>query len=109
MEADPSDLCANARPPEEHSHFFTADGQFGSLDAEGNQVDASTYVIVDQDTLSIGSAGAPSGVLVDYAVEGDSATFKVTIPDDCAADCLEAYAGALSAFYDGDPWVRADS
>jgi hypothetical protein len=47
--ADPKHPCKGA-VPQLHSHFFTADGQFGSLDADGNQVDEGTYTIVD-DTL----------------------------------------------------------
>src|SRR5918995_2184400 len=37
VEAEPSDVCADARPAEVHSHFFTADGEFGSYDATGGQ------------------------------------------------------------------------
>lgn len=108
---DPNDLCAEAKPAEEHSHFFTADGQFGSLDAEGNQVDDNQYAVADEDTIAFPGSGFHyfQDVLVDYAVSGDEATFKVQWPSgECADECLEAHAWALSAFYAGDPWLRSD-
>ena len=41
--------------PRAHSHFFTASGQFGSLDWNGGQVDNGPYRIVNEDTVKIGS------------------------------------------------------
>jgi hypothetical protein len=57
------DVCSGARP-QLHSHFFAADGVFGSLDQYDNQVDDGTYTIVDSDTLQIGDA------TFDYRVQG---------------------------------------
>jgi hypothetical protein len=37
-----------------HSHFFDADGNFGSLDWKGGQVDDGPYTIVDEHTMKIG-------------------------------------------------------
>jgi hypothetical protein len=37
-----------------HSHFFTADGKFGSLDWLGDQVDDGTYRILGARTVQIG-------------------------------------------------------
>ena len=37
-----------------HAHFFSPDGQFGSLDQNGQQVDDGTYEVVDDDTMTIG-------------------------------------------------------
>lgn len=112
VEADPNDLCAEARPAEEHSHFFTADGQFGSFDAAGEQVDGGDYAVVDTDTLSFPSHSREfrydGDILVDYAVSGDSATFDVQLPSECDAACLEAHAWALSAFFGPDPWTRTE-
>jgi hypothetical protein len=109
---DPNDLCANARPAEEHSHFFTEDGQFGSLDAEGTQVDEGNYELVDSDTLGFPSHSTEFGyagdILVDFAVNGESVTFDVQLPRDCDAACLEAHAWALSAFFSPQPWTRAE-
>ena len=112
VQADPDDLCAGARPAEEHSHFFTEDGQFGSYDAVGDQVDSGDYAVVDTDTLNFASHAREFGydgdILVDYAVSGDSATFEVQLPTVCDEHCLEAHAWALSAFYGPDPWTRTD-
>jgi hypothetical protein len=38
-----------------HSHFFTADGAFGSRDDNGKQVDDGSYRLVGDDTVVIGS------------------------------------------------------
>ena len=47
-------LCQGAKP-QIHSHFFTADGKFGSLDQRGEQVDDGTYQ-VSGSTLKIGNS-----------------------------------------------------
>ena len=46
-------LCKGATP-QRHSHFFTEDGQFGSLDQGGNQVDDGTYQVLNDHVLRIG-------------------------------------------------------
>jgi hypothetical protein len=110
VEADPADLCARARPAEVHSHFFTADGEFGSYDAEGEQVDGGDYAIVDSTTVSFPSHadefGYAGDILVDFAVNGDSARFEVQLPPDCLDSCIDAHAWAISAFFGPDPWSR---
>ena len=50
---DPAALCADARPAEEHSHFFTDDRRFGSFDAVGEQVDDGDYAVLDAETLEL--------------------------------------------------------
>ena len=110
VEADLENLCADARPAEEHSHFFTPDGQFGSYDAAGEQVDGGDYAVVDSDTLSFRSHSTEFGydgdILVDYAVSGETAEFEVQLPSDCDDRCLEAHAWAFSAFFGPEPWTR---
>ena len=110
---DPEDPCARARPPEEHSHFFTAEGAFGSYDAAGKQVDDGDYVLADADTIGFPSHAKEFGydgeVLVRFVIRGDTATFEVVIPTRCKAACLDAHAWALSAFYGPEPWTRSDS
>jgi len=107
---DPSDPCHGARPAEEHSHFFTDDGGFGSYDDDGEQVDNGDYLLVDVDTLSFPSHAAEFGfagdLLVDFTVGGNAATFEVQLPAGCGGTCADAYAWALSAFYDGEAWDR---
>jgi hypothetical protein len=50
--ADVKQPCKGAVPLL-HSHFFTADGQFGSKDQNGQQVEDGTYKIVDDRTFVI--------------------------------------------------------
>ena len=112
VQVDPNNLCANARPAEEHSHYFTEDGQFGSLDASGNQVDDGNYAVVDDDTVSFASHATEFGydgdILVDYAVNGDTAEFAVQVPPECDPACLQAHSWALSAFFGAEPWTRTE-
>ena len=56
----------------EHSHEFTADGQFFSYDQDGNEVDFGTYRLIDDDTVAIGDAS----VEFDFTIEGDHMTLE---------------------------------
>jgi hypothetical protein len=47
-------LCRGAKPLR-HSHFFTRDGLFGSLDQNEQQVDDGRYRIIDARTFHIGN------------------------------------------------------
>jgi hypothetical protein len=67
--ADPKHPCQGA-VPQMHSHFFTADGQFGSKDHQGDQVDDGTYKIVDDRTFVV-SKEFPD-VTFHYRVTGDT-------------------------------------
>ena len=79
--ADADDLCADA-VPRQHSHFFTADGFFGSRDFNGRQVDDGRYVVVDGDTIRIGD------VEFGYTLRGDELTLIAIMPDGCTSpDC----------------------
>ena len=67
----PEEFEARADPCEgaeqrEHSHFFTADGSFGSRDERGQQVDEGTYELVGDDVVVI------NGSLFHYRIDGDS-------------------------------------
>ena len=84
--ADPANPCDGA-VPRVHSHFFTEDGQFGSLDWNGEQVDDGTYEVIDDDTFVV-SKEFPD-VTFDYTIEGDTITFAPVIPE-CTPDCFEA-------------------
>lgn len=106
------DPCAGAAGPLEHSHWFTAEGAFGSHDENSAEVDGGDYVLVDEDTISFPSHASEFGydgeVEVDYAIGADGpATFTVELPEECDAACQDAYAWALSAFSSG-PWERGD-
>lgn len=105
------DVCAGARGPLEHSHFFTSSGGFGSKDEHGQQVDGGDHVIVDAETLAFPSHATEfhyaGDLVVDYSIAGDVVTFEVVLPQPCEGTCKDAYAWALSAFASG-PWARGD-
>ena len=58
-------LCSGAKP-QPHSHFFTADGKFGSLDQHSQQVDDGTYRLIAHATVRINDG------LFRFAVRGAS-------------------------------------
>ncbi len=95
---DPAHPCRGA-PPRKHSHFFTADGQFGSKDANGEQVDDGTYRLVGDDTVVIGD------VTFHYVISGhDMLALDPVIPD-CAPNCFEAR-WSVAVAYPGYTWHR---
>lgn len=100
---DPANPCGDAVPLR-HSHFFTAEGQFGSRDQDGAQVDDGTYRIVDEGTFVV-SKEFPD-VTFHYEIEGDSITFEPVIPE-CSPDCFEA-AWSVSVAFPGHPWQRVE-
>ena len=101
-------LCAETKLPTEHSHVFTDDGQFGSHDQDGQQVDEGDYEEATPGTLSFPSHAREFGydgeIAVEYRVEGDAVTFDVRVPAACTGPCGLAYFWALSAFASG-PWT----
>jgi hypothetical protein len=99
--ADPVHPCAGA-VPRKHSHFFTEDGLFGSMDSNGEQVDDGTYRVVDEDTFVV-SKEFPD-VTFHFTVRGDTITFEPVIPD-CSPGCFEA-AWSVSVAYPGEEWHR---
>jgi hypothetical protein len=101
--ADPTNPCEGA-VPREHSHFFTDDGQFGSLDWNGDAVDDGTYEVVDENTFVI-SKEFPD-VTFDFVIDGDTIRFEPEIPE-CSPDCFEA-AWSVSVAYPGEEWHRVE-
>lgn len=101
--ADQSDPCKGS-VPRKHSHFFTEDGEFGSLDWNGEPVDDGTYKIIDDDSFVV-SKEFPD-VTFDYQVHGDTVVFDPVIPD-CSPDCFEAQ-WSVSVAYPGKEWHRVD-
>ena len=93
---DNTDLCKGATEVV-HSHFFTANGGFGSRDEMGRQVDDGSYRMVDDRTITFPS----SDVTVHFSIEGDAVMFEVVVPDPCEGTCRDNTAWALSAFYPG--------
>jgi hypothetical protein len=92
-----------------HSHFFTAGGQFGSLDWTGHAVDDGAYRILDARSLRIGR------VTFRYSVKGGNrlmlapvitAAMRRTAP---AEPTKFSDAGwAVSVAYAGHAWKRVD-
>lgn len=68
---DPKHPCVGAIE-QKHSHFFTADGKFGSRDANGQDVDDGTWRQTDSKTIIIGPANGDTRV---------GTTFHFTITD----------------------------
>jgi hypothetical protein len=98
---DPAHPCKEA-VPREHSHFFTPDGEFGSLDWKGEQVDDGTYEIVGDDTFVV-SKEFPD-VTFNYTIQGDSIMLDPVIPA-CSPQCFEA-AWSVTVAYPGETWER---
>ena len=94
---DPAHPCEHA-VPRKHSHFFTADGHFGSRDESGEQVDDGSYQLVDSSRVVIG------GVTFEYVIEDDTIMFTPMVPA-CAPDCFEA-AWSVAVAYEGYRWER---
>jgi hypothetical protein len=110
--AVPGRECAGARPPEEHTHFFTRDARFGSRDARGRQVDSGDFLLIDEDTLSFPSHAREfehgGEILVDFDVSRSTASFRTLIPRNCQDTCRVAHAWALSAFFGPTPWEQVE-
>jgi hypothetical protein len=99
--ADPAHPCRGA-VSRRHSHFFTADGQFGSRDWQGQQVDDGTYRIIDNRTLVI-LKEFPK-VIFHYRVRGNTLSLDPVLPKRCAAFRC---AWAVSMSYPGHTFKRA--
>ena len=105
-----AEVCQGAKP-QQHSHFFTEDGQFGSLDQHAEQVDDAPYRVVDDRTLRLGPNGEQT---YRYRVAGDELTLEPLIPSrtkrEALANPLEfSPAGHMAAVaYTGHPWKRVD-
>lgn len=94
---DPTHPCVGS-VDRKHSHFFTADGQFGSRDANGQQVDDGQYQVV-RDAFVIDS------VTFHYTItDGDTLSITPETPD-CAPSCFEA-GWSIAVAFPGYTWHR---
>jgi hypothetical protein len=100
---DPKHPCTGAVSPK-HSHFFTADGQFGSRDDQGQQVDDGPYKLVGSNAIQIGSGD--HSVTFRYTIT-DGTTLRLTpvMPACAAQGCFDAQ-WAVAVSYLGLPWTR---
>jgi hypothetical protein len=107
--AEKEDLCEGAEPFV-HYHFFDANGRFGSLDEEQDQVDDGMYEVIDEERFRIGDAD--TGVVFHYKVDGDRLSLT---PEITAAMLEEALASpmefspagwSVAVAYPGQEWKR---
>lgn len=104
------DVCSGAKS-QQHSHFFTASGLFGSVDQHRNQVDDGTYVVVDADTIQIGGADRADATF-DYSIHGDVLRLTPTITDKQRREALrqpEEFSTAgwmVAVSYPGTKWKK---
>jgi pimeloyl-ACP methyl ester carboxylesterase len=104
--ADPQDRsrpCLGAIPFT-HYHFFSADGQFGSLDQDHQQVDDGPYEVLGPGLIRIGSDGG--GVRYKYAVTGNHLRLWPVLPACARVGCFDAE-WSVAVSYLGLPWTRA--
>jgi hypothetical protein len=107
-----ANICQGAAP-QQHSHFFTKDGKFGSLDQHGQQVDDGAYRVVDQHTFRLGS-GVDEETYRYRIVGGTELTMEPVIPARAKRAALAkpfefGLAGHSAAVaYTGHTWKRVD-
>jgi hypothetical protein len=98
---DPTHPCAGA-VARKHSHFFTADGEFGSKDFRAQQVDDGTWTF-EGDKLVINHQ--PFG----YAIDGDRLTLTpppVDISLCATKECRFTAAWVLMVAMPGTTWTK---
>jgi hypothetical protein len=104
---DPDRPCIGAVPLR-HSHFFTEEGDFGSRDQDGAQVDDGTYRILDAGTIVVPrefpERNESKEVTFRYSVEGDTMLLDPLLPA-CRPDCFAAV-WAITVAYPGHAWTR---
>ena len=96
---DPSRPCLGA-VPRKHSHFFTKDGKFGSLDWNREEVDDGSYT-VSTNTVTV-SKEFPRVTFL-FRVVGNKLSLVPQIPKGCSTFRC---AWAVSVAYPGKSWVR---
>ncbi len=96
---DPKHPCEGAVPLR-HEHFFTADGLFGSRDAEGDQVDDGLYQLVDDRTFVI------NDVAFFFSITGGDTLHLDPVIPDCVVNGCFAAQWAVAVAYPGLTWKR---
>jgi len=105
--AKKADPCQGAKP-ERHSHFFDADGAFGSLDADGNPVDDGSYEVHG------GRVKISDGVFAFTITDDDTLVLHPVITPKDKRKALEhpyqfsTATWQVSVSYEGLVWKRVD-
>jgi hypothetical protein len=90
-----------------HSHFFNAQGQFGSLDWLGGQVDENHYKIIDDNTVRFGNVNFKFRILNGTKLMLTPVLTKAMIRQALAHPAKFGAAGwAVSVAYPGHSWKR---
>jgi hypothetical protein len=97
---DPAHPCKGA-VPRKHSHFFTKDGRFGSLDWNGEPVDDGTYKVMDNKLVI--SKEFPRVTFTFTIRDGKTVMFTPVIPKGCSTFRC---AWSVSMAFPGKPWSR---
>jgi hypothetical protein len=98
---DPTHPCKGA-VPRRHSHFFTRDRRFGSLDWRGRPVDDGTFRLVNSRTVVIFKEFPE--VTFHFRIRANRITFAPVISQGCSTFRC---AWANSMAYPGKTWQRA--
>jgi hypothetical protein len=107
-----AEVCQGAEP-QQHSHYFTVEGEFGSLDQNGEQVDQARYRVIDSRKLRIDTEFGPENYR--YRITGgDRLTLEPLIPKRARRAArakplefgLAAHMAAVA--YTGHTWKRVD-
>ena len=97
---DPARPCLGA-VPRKHSHFFSKNGEFGSLDWNGNPVDDGRYRVGKPGTVTIFKEFPK--VSFRYQVRGKAISFTPLVLRGCQTFRC---AWAISVAYPGKTWKR---
>jgi hypothetical protein len=101
---DPSKPCDGA-VERQHSHFFTATGEFGSKDFRGHRVDDGTYTLEGNDGIVI------TGKRFTYEIRGDELSLEPEPVDIATCTTKECRFGAtwvLMVAMPGTTWTRGE-
>jgi hypothetical protein len=99
---DPAHPCAGA-VPRQHSHYFTADGEFGSKDFHGQQVDDGEYKLEGTDGIVI------NDMKFKYEIHGDELSLQpepVDISTCTTEECRFGATWVLMVAMPGTVWKR---
>jgi hypothetical protein len=99
---DPEHPCEGAIQ-RKHSHFFTASGEFGSKDFNGQRVDDGTYTLEGEDRLVI------NGSRFKYEIHGDELSLEpepVDITGCTTRECRFPATWVLMVAIPGTTWKR---